>query len=125
MSRGSAAVALPVAELEARLGGGVLERDVPLAPLTTFRIGGPADLFYRARTPEQLAQAIVAARALGVPYFLLGAGANILVGDGGFRGLVIHNRAGGIAVGEEGRVTAGSGVMVYHDLIQACFDAGL
>ncbi|MFW5952237.1 MAG: UDP-N-acetylmuramate dehydrogenase [Gemmatimonadota bacterium] len=108
-----------VAELERRLGAGRLERDVVLAPWTTFRIGGPADLTYRARTPDELAAAVLAARELGFPHFLLGVGANILVGDGGFRGLVIRNEAGGIAFGEDGRVTAGSGVRVYHDLIQA------
>jgi UDP-N-acetylmuramate dehydrogenase len=118
-------VALPAAELEARLGPDRIARNVPLAPFTTFRIGGPADLFYRARTPAELATAITVARELAVPYFLLGAGANILVGDRGFRGLVIHNQAGGIAFGDDGRVTAGSGVMVYHDLIQACVDRGL
>jgi UDP-N-acetylmuramate dehydrogenase len=118
-------VALPAVELERRLGSGRLERDVPLAPHTTFRIGGPADLLYHARTPADLAEAITVARELEIPYFLLGAGANILVGDGGFRGLVIRNEAGGIEFGEEGRVTAGSGVMVYHDLIQATVERGL
>ncbi|MBW3554522.1 MAG: UDP-N-acetylmuramate dehydrogenase [Gemmatimonadetes bacterium] len=116
---------MPVAELERRLGADRLERDVPLAPFTTFRIGGPADLLYRARTPEELAQAILAARELGVPHFLLGAGANILIGDGGFRGLVIRNESAGIEFLEGNRVRAASGVMVYHDLIQACYAKGL
>ena len=48
-------------ELARRLGQDRIERDVPLAPYTTFRIGGPADLFYRARTPDELART---ARAL-------------------------------------------------------------
>ena len=39
-----------------------LELGVPLAPLTTFRIGGPADLLYRARTPSELAEAVLAAK---------------------------------------------------------------
>ena len=73
-----------------------LELDVPLAPMTTFRIGGPADLLYRARTPSELADAVLAAKEAGVPYFLLGRGANILFGDKGFRGLVIRSEVGGI-----------------------------
>jgi UDP-N-acetylmuramate dehydrogenase len=115
----------PVSELTRRLGADRIARDVPLAPFTTFRIGGPADLFYESRTPHELAQAIALARELDVPYFLLGAGANILVGDGGFRGLVIRNRATGIEFVDEIRVRADSGVLVYHDLIQACAARGL
>ena len=66
-------------ELEQRLGPGRVERDVPLGPMTTFRIGGPADLLVRARTPDELADAILAARELGLPHFLLGrvAGAQL------------------------------------------------
>ena len=115
----------PIAELEERLGAGRLERDVQLAPMTTFRIGGPADLLYRARTPDELAGAVEVARETGIHHFLLGSGANILVGDGGFRGLVIRNEVGGIEFPGEDRVVAGSGVMVYHDLIQACAEQEL
>jgi UDP-N-acetylmuramate dehydrogenase len=114
-----------VTELEARLGTDRLRRSVPLAPFTTFRIGGPADLFFEARSARELATAVTAARELEVPYFLLGAGANILVGDGGFRGLVIRNASGRVEFLDDHRVRADSGVMVYHDLIQACFSRGL
>jgi hypothetical protein len=103
---------LPVAELAERLNPARLERDVPLAPYTTFRIGGPADLLYRARTQQELADAVLAARELGVPYFLLGLGANILVGDRGFRGLVIRNEVEGIDFLDDVRVRAGSGAKV-------------
>ncbi len=116
---------LPLGELSRELGGDRLERNVVLAPYTTFRIGGPADLFYRARTENELARAVTLARDLHLPFFLLGAGANILVGDGGFRGLVIRNEVGSIDFTEDGRVRAGSGVMVYHDLIQATVAQGL
>ncbi|MDH3207067.1 MAG: UDP-N-acetylmuramate dehydrogenase [Gemmatimonadota bacterium] len=111
--------------LNAALGAGRLERDVPLAPLTTFRIGGPADLFYRARTPDELAHAVGAARDLGVPSFLLGRGANILVGDAGFRGLVIHSEVGGIDFLDDTRVRAGAGVETFPDLIDATVARGL
>ncbi|MGH7481069.1 MAG: UDP-N-acetylmuramate dehydrogenase, partial [Longimicrobiales bacterium] len=90
-----------------RFGEHRVERDVVLAPLTTFRIGGPADLFLRVRTTAELADALLIAREIGMPHFLLGSGANILIGDGGFRGLVIHNLAGGIEFLDERRVRAG------------------
>jgi UDP-N-acetylmuramate dehydrogenase len=111
-------------ELTKLLGDARIERDVPLAPLTTFRIGGPADLFYRARTDDELAGAVLSARGLGIPYFVLGTGANILVGDAGFRGLVIRSEVGGVEFLEGDRVRAGSGVQVYHDLINATVARG-
>jgi UDP-N-acetylmuramate dehydrogenase len=85
--------AFALAELAARLDAGHLRRNEALAPYTTFKIGGPADLFYEATSADTLANAVRAARELGVPYFVLGLGANILVGDRGFRGLVIRNTA--------------------------------
>ena len=83
----------PLRELAARLDASHLRRDEVLAPYTTFRIGGPADLFYEATSADALANAVRAARELGVPYFVLGLGANVLVGDRGFRGVVIRNTA--------------------------------
>src|SRR5213082_2307625 len=70
-----------------------LRRNEPLAPYTTFKIGGPADLFFEATSADALANAVLAARDIGVPYFVLGLGANVLIGDKGFRGLVIRNTA--------------------------------
>lgn len=119
-----AASALETA-LSKLLGAARIERDIPLAPLTTFRIGGPADFFYRARTADDLVMAVLAARELGIPYFVLGTGANILVGDGGFRGIVIRNEVQDLDFLEENRVRAGSGVLVYHDLINATVARGL
>ena len=111
--------------LEERLGRDRIEHDVSLAPLTTFRIGGPADHLFRARSAQELVAVLRAARELEIPHFLLGLGANILIGDGGFRGLVIRNEARGIEFLSEGRVRAESGVIVYHDLIQATLEQGL
>jgi UDP-N-acetylmuramate dehydrogenase len=102
-----------------------LERDVPMAPLTTFRIGGPADLLYRARTADELATAVQAARDTGVPYVLLGRGANVLVGDRGVRGLVVRSEVGGVAFPDDVHVRAGAGVETYPDLIDATVARGL
>ena len=115
----------PLSELDAQLGTDRLERDVPLAPLTTFHVGGPADLLYRARTEEDLIRAVRATRELEVPHLILGLGANILVGDRGYRGLVIRNEIGGIRFLEGDRVQAGSGVVVYPELIEATVGIGL
>ena len=112
-------------ELGSRLGAERIERGVALAPMTTFNIGGPADFFFRARDARELATAVGAARELEVPHFLLGSGANIQIGDGGFRGLVIRNEARGIEFLDEPRVRAESGVLVYHDLIDATVARGL
>jgi UDP-N-acetylmuramate dehydrogenase len=112
-------------DLADRLGAGRVERNVALAPFTTFRIGGPADLFYRARTPDDLQAAVAAARQLGVPHFLLGTGANILVSDRGFRGLVIRSEARGMEFLGGGRVRAGSGVRMFRELIPATVKRGL
>ncbi|MGD8278867.1 MAG: UDP-N-acetylmuramate dehydrogenase [Gemmatimonadota bacterium] len=110
--------------LDAQLGGR-LERNVPLAPFTTFRIGGPADRLFRARTAAALVEAIGASRAAGVPWFVLGRGANILVGDLGYRGLVIRSEVAGITFLEGDRVRAGAGVETFHDLIEATVSRGL
>ena len=93
-----------------------LERDAPLAPYTTFRIGGPADLLYTATSADDLAAALLAAREAAMPYFVLGLGANILVGDGGFRGLVIRNAAAARAWAAPGLLHAESGA-VMQDLV--------
>jgi len=84
---------LKLERLAARLDPRRLRHDEPIGPYTTFQIGGPADLFFEATSADSLANAVLAARALDVPYFVLGLGANILVGDRGFRGLIIRNTA--------------------------------
>lgn len=105
------------------LGSARLRLGVPLAPYTTFRIGGPADVLYDATSDEELASAVLAARALDLPVFVLGLGANILVGDGGVRGLVVRNVARTVSPLGGARVRAESGVVVA-DLIQQCVAAG-
>jgi UDP-N-acetylmuramate dehydrogenase len=103
--------------LDRALGKGRVSRNITLAPYTTFRIGGPADLFYEASTADELAQAVTVARALGINHFVLGLGANILIGDGGFRGLVIRNAANAFSFSSDGMLRAESGV-VMKTLIQ-------
>src|SRR6266550_6776797 len=96
-----------------------LRRNEPLAAYTTFRIGGPADLFFEATTADELANAILAARELDVPYFVLGLGANILVGDRGVRGLVIRNHARHFRFTDEGRLWVESGATIAEMIKEA------
>jgi UDP-N-acetylmuramate dehydrogenase len=88
----------------------------PLAPFTTFRIGGPADVLYEATSADDLAAAVVAARALDIPWFVLGLGANVLIGDRGVRGLVIRNRAAAHSISPDGVLWSESGAIV-QDLV--------
>jgi UDP-N-acetylmuramate dehydrogenase len=67
----------------------MIEYDAPMAAHTSFAIGGPADALVRPRDPESAAALLAAARGEGIPVFVLGAGANILVGDRGIRGIVL------------------------------------
>ena len=76
-----------------------IREQVPLAPLTTFGIGGSARFFATVRTEQELDEAVRFAREAGLPMFVLGGGSNLLISDAGFPGLVIQI---GIA-GEIGR----------------------
>lgn len=111
-------------ELASDLDREHIRLSVPLAPYTTFRIGGPADVLYDATSADALATAVATARRLGVPWFVLGLGANILVGDRGFRGLVIRNVARHVQFQADGVVRAESGAVVA-DLIPATVERGL
>lgn len=85
---------------------------VPLAPLTTLGIGGPARHYARIGAPEQLALALAWARERGLDVLVLGGGSNLFVGDDGFPGLVIHVVIDGIeysVVDGSTEVTAGAG----------------
>lgn len=85
----------------------------PMARHTTFGIGGPADCFLMPASKEELRQVCAAAQREGLPFFIIGGGANLLVRDGGIRGVVISTgrlqslRAdGGVIVAEAGVATA-------------------
>ena len=62
----------------------------PMKLHTTFRIGGPADLFLVPETEAEVSEIIKICRNADMPYFILGNGSNLLVGDGGYRGVVIQ-----------------------------------
>ncbi len=93
----------------------------PMASHTTFRIGGPADYFVMPETVEELRGVLELCKEEHVPYFILGNGSNLLVGDKGFRGVVIqlYKNFDGLSV-EGTKVTAKSGAM----LIRVAKEAG-
>jgi UDP-N-acetylmuramate dehydrogenase len=68
----------------------LLGENKPLAPFTTFGIGGPARWFAEAKSEEDLVEAVERAQGKGIRLFILGGGSNLLVSDAGFDGLVLH-----------------------------------
>lgn len=87
-----------------------IQRDVPLAPLTTLELGGSARFFVRAADCETLTSALRWAREEGHPAAIVGGGSNLIVADDGYAGLVVHMGLSDIAFEDEGRVVVGAGV---------------
>jgi UDP-N-acetylmuramate dehydrogenase len=110
--------------IEAALGPGRLVRDAPLAGLTTFRVGGPADWLLEVHGSHELVAALSAARQAGTPVTLLGGGSNVLVSDRGVRGLVVRVRGGGVEQSGEDRVRADAGVTI-NGLVRWTITRGL
>lgn len=75
-----------------------VQENVPLAPLTTIGIGGPARFFFRAHGVDPIIEALEWAKARELPVFLLGGGSNLLISDDGFPGLVIQLDLRGITI---------------------------
>ncbi|HEX3578212.1 MAG TPA: UDP-N-acetylmuramate dehydrogenase [Thermoanaerobaculia bacterium] len=78
-----------------------LQRNVPLAPFTTLGIGGPAKLFIRAETVDEIREALSWTAAQNEPLFILGGGSNVLIADEGFDGVVLQIDLRGITVRDE------------------------
>ncbi len=87
-----------------------LSAEVPLAPHTTFGIGGPADLAAEAKSSAELQELWQAAHEAGVACLVLGRGSNVLVSDRGVRGLVVFNRCDALALGPTGTLQVASGI---------------
>jgi UDP-N-acetylmuramate dehydrogenase len=113
-------LARPVDFLYARFGDKVKE-NVPLAPYTSARIGGPADIFIMVDTAPELARIVKTLWKYEMPFTLLGGGSNVLVSDKGVRGVVLLNRARAVKfhAGDQPSVTVESGV-VFSNLANRC-----
>ncbi|MGD1995331.1 MAG: UDP-N-acetylmuramate dehydrogenase [Anaerolineae bacterium] len=96
----------------AKVLGERARRNEPLAPYTSIRVGGPADLLVVCRTGDQMVDAVRLASSRGLPWRVLGSGCNILVADAGVRGLVVINRADRMTFEEDGVVWAESGTLM-------------
>lgn len=100
--------------------------DEPLAPYTTFKIGGPADMFADLSTRGELSAAFRVTSSARVPLFVIGFGSNLLIKDRGIRGLVVRlvGEFESISFPGEDRVHAGAAVRVPQ-LVLACAEKGL
>ncbi len=101
--------------------------NVPLAPLTTFRIGGAARFFIEAGSEEEVRTALALARESGLPLFVLGAGSNVLVGDEGVDGIVLRIASGAVSfedAGGDALLIADAGAL-WEDAVDAAAARGL
>jgi len=108
----------------------LLQENVPLSPLTTFKIGGPARFYVEARTTSDVQDAVSLARSRDLPLFVLGGGSNLLISDAGWPGLVLKAAISGIEQcsghDEEGKVLFDVGAgeswdrFVSHAVIARC-----
>ncbi len=105
----------------------LIKHTIPLAPYTSFGIGGAAPHFTEVHSEDELVQALGYAKKHTLPVFILGGGSNILVGDKGFDGLVIHNRIKGIEIATRDETTylsCGAGE-VWDDIVSLSVSEGL
>jgi UDP-N-acetylmuramate dehydrogenase len=117
-------ITAPIDRLYAKLGDKVKE-NVSLAPYTSARIGGPADILITAESADELARTLKLLWKLDLDFIMLGGGSNVLVSDKGVRGVVVLNRAKGVRFhnGDEPSVTAESGV-IFSNLANRCAAKG-
>lgn len=98
-----------------------IETSVPLAPLTTFRIGGPARIYIAVQSEEEAKAAVAHARDRGLRLFVLGAGSNVLIPDTGFDGVVLHMQMRDMTSADAGmhvELVAGAGAR-WDDIVDA------
>jgi UDP-N-acetylmuramate dehydrogenase len=93
-----------------RLGDQAVAVDAPLAPLTTFKVGGPADVLVRIGTLEDLTDVLALAGDAGAPVAVIGGGSNLLVADTGVRGVVLRLAFTNLEARSADRIRAGAGV---------------
>ena len=100
-------------QLRALVGPAAVLLDAPLAELTTFGVGGPADWLVEVRTAGELGGVVGAARAAGLDVTVLGGGSNVVIADRGIRGVVIRPLLTTISQPLADRVRAEAGVTMY------------
>ncbi len=106
----------------AQICGDGVRFDEPLAPYTSWKIGGPADAWVVVETQSQLADVMRLCARRKLPWFVLGSGSNLLIGDGGIRGLVLRlagEFAGIEVVQEDAHVNVHAGASAAMSLLTA------
>jgi UDP-N-acetylmuramate dehydrogenase len=112
------------AALEQALGAGRVQRDVPLAPMTTFKVGGPAELLIETQNEQEIVQAVKIAAAAGVRVTMLGGGSNVLIADRGIRGVVIRPKGGAVTpIGD--RLVRADAAVTINGLVRWTINRGI
>jgi UDP-N-acetylmuramate dehydrogenase len=110
-------------ELAAGVGADRVQSGVALAPLTTLKVGGPADVMVETHSAEEIVTVIKIAGAHSAPVTVLGGGSNVLIGDRGIRGVVIRPRGGSIAtIGD--RLVRADGAITINGLVRWTINRG-
>lgn len=104
--------------------GDSIQRDVPLAPLTTFHVGGPADWLVDVTSVDQLTALVSLARQEEIPLTVLGGGSNVVIADEGLRGIVVRLRLTAMTQLTSGVVRAEAGVTI-NGLVRWTIGRGL
>ena len=95
--------------------------DEPMSARTSLRIGGPADVIVSPRSADAAIKLARSARAEGIAVTFIGAGANVLVGDRGIRGVVLDTSGlNKVRLGEDGSLIAGAGCAIDSLCLEAC-----
>jgi len=101
-----------------------VQRDAPLAPYTTFKVGGPADWLVHARTAAEIRATVDIARDAHLPVTVLGGGSNVLIADAGVRGVVIRIHGGEVASVSDDRIRADAGLTI-NGLVRWTINRGI
>lgn len=94
-----------------------IQENIPLAPLTTMGVGGPARYYALVQSEDDLREALQFVKKQNIPYYIFGNGSNLLFPDEGYPGLIIHNRINTMYV-EGNRVTLGGGVLINTAIME-------
>lgn len=110
--------------LAAAFGSDRVTANAPLAPLTTFKVGGPADWLVHVNRSADLERAVALAREARLPIYVLGGGSNVLVSDAGLRGLVVRVHGGDVRQVNASTIRADAGVTI-NGLVRWTVNHGL
>jgi UDP-N-acetylmuramate dehydrogenase len=106
--------------------GAAVQENISLAPYTSARIGGPADVLVTVTSADELADAVKIIWDYGMPFYILGGGSNLLISDKGVRGVVVFDRAKEVLFegGDQPTVRCEAGV-IFSNLANRCASKGL